>query len=133
MSDWSNNNLSCISTWIGLRILEQNKKVFNSSGDVRMRSLAFWNAAATQQMRTLQVPRAGRIDRNPCRQPRGVHLLRCRPHLARRSLRQLVDGPAAVRRAIATGLRAWLQAQLLRSIASDWSHMPRQDRRMSLK
>jgi hypothetical protein len=53
-AEWSNNNLSCISTWIGLRILEQNKKVFDRSGTVRMRALAFWNTGATQQMRALQ-------------------------------------------------------------------------------
>jgi hypothetical protein len=60
MSDWSNNNLSCISTWIGLRILEQNKKTFDKSGDVAMKSLAFWNAAATQEMRTLQARTIGK-------------------------------------------------------------------------
>jgi hypothetical protein len=54
MSDWSDNNLSCISTWLGLRILEQNKKTFPKSGDLTMRSLAFWNSSTTLEMRARQ-------------------------------------------------------------------------------
>ena len=52
MADWSKNNLSCRTTWLALRILEQSKKVFSKSATVRMDQLLFWNAADSAAMRT---------------------------------------------------------------------------------
>ena len=54
MGDWSVNNRACTSVWIALRLLEQNKKVFASSGTITMNRLLFWNAAASGELRKLQ-------------------------------------------------------------------------------
>lgn len=54
MSIWNRNNRACTVTWITLRVLDQNNKVFRESGVVRMPELTFWNQAASSEMRKLQ-------------------------------------------------------------------------------
>lgn len=54
MAVWSKNNLSCRTTWLALRILEQSKKTFSTSGTVRMDELLYWNAADTAAMRNVK-------------------------------------------------------------------------------
>jgi hypothetical protein len=54
MADWTKNNRACTTTWTTLRVLDQNDKVFNDSGNVKMSGLTFWNAAASADMRKLQ-------------------------------------------------------------------------------
>lgn len=54
MASWSNNNRAHALTWMALRVMEQNSKIFKESGDLRMDQLAYWSTVATDQMRDLQ-------------------------------------------------------------------------------
>lgn len=54
MSTWSVNNRACTSTWMALRVLAQHGKAFPNAGALAMRQLAYWNPAATPEMRALQ-------------------------------------------------------------------------------
>ena len=54
MSDWSKNNLACTTTWTTLMVLEQLHEVFSKSGTLTMKDLAYWNNAASAEMRKIQ-------------------------------------------------------------------------------
>ncbi|MBN2226973.1 MAG: hypothetical protein JW763_06380 [candidate division Zixibacteria bacterium] len=54
MAEWSKNNAACLTTWITLRVLEQSFKVFNDSAAITMKELAYWNTAASDDMRKIQ-------------------------------------------------------------------------------
>ena len=54
MTDWNKNNRACAATWMTLRVLDQNDKVFKESGDVRMEELTFWNQLGSEEMRSIQ-------------------------------------------------------------------------------
>lgn len=63
MCTWNKNNRACTTTWTTLRVLDQNKKVFKDSGEVKMPELTFWNPAASAEMRKLQAASlANQID-----------------------------------------------------------------------
>ena len=51
MSNWSRNNRAHTQTWFALRVLEQKKKTFKTSGTVKIKALAFWNPTASPQAR----------------------------------------------------------------------------------
>jgi hypothetical protein len=51
---WSPNHRACTATWIALRMLDQSKRPFPSSGTVRMDHLTFFNAVASGDMRRFQ-------------------------------------------------------------------------------
>lgn len=52
MSEWNNNNLACLKTWIHLKVLNQHNKVFKDTGDLKMNQLTFWNQAASPESRS---------------------------------------------------------------------------------
>ena len=54
MAVWTKNNRACTTTWITLRVLDQNNRVFKDSGQVKMSELTFGNAAASPDLRKLQ-------------------------------------------------------------------------------
>lgn len=54
MAIWNRNNRACTTTWTTLRVLDQNKKVFKDSGNVKMSELTYWNLTASADMRKLQ-------------------------------------------------------------------------------
>jgi hypothetical protein len=54
MSKWSNENTSCIKTWITLKELDQIDKNFEQSGDIKMEELTFWNSSTSEEMRNIQ-------------------------------------------------------------------------------
>jgi len=51
MSDWSNNNLSQIHTWMALKVLDQSGKTFKASETVKISEFTFWNTLDSDQMR----------------------------------------------------------------------------------
>lgn len=48
---WTTNNLACVNAWAFLRGLGQLRPSFPNSGDITMESLAFWNDAASAEVR----------------------------------------------------------------------------------
>lgn len=54
MCTWNKNNRACTTTWTTLRVLDQNMKIFNDSGTVKMSNLTFWNPTASADMRKFQ-------------------------------------------------------------------------------
>lgn len=48
MPDWTSNNLACLNVWSTLYIMKQLKKTFKTAGDIKMKSLLFYNPALTQ-------------------------------------------------------------------------------------
>ncbi len=63
MCTWNKNNRACTTTWTTLRVLDQNMKVFNDSGEVKMSNLTFWNPTASSEMRKFQATSlANQID-----------------------------------------------------------------------
>ncbi len=72
MAIWSRNNRACTTTWITLRVLDQNDRVFKDSGVVKMSELTFWNQAASTEMRKLQASTLANQMDNMFRHIRGA-------------------------------------------------------------
>ena len=72
MPEWSKNHLAHRTTWSTLLLLDQNTEVFIRSGDIPMNQLAFWNAAASSDMRALQINTLARQIDNVFRLIRGA-------------------------------------------------------------
>lgn len=51
MSSWSNNNRAHTQTWFTLRVLNQSRRVFPKSGDIKMKQLTFFNPTASKSLR----------------------------------------------------------------------------------
>lgn len=51
---WNNNNRAHTTTWMTLRLLHQGIGVFPGAGATGMKSLFFWNSAASAKMRGVQ-------------------------------------------------------------------------------
>jgi len=54
VAEWSRNNRACSTTWTTLFVLEQSTLPFAESGGVPMHALAFWDDAASDDLRRLQ-------------------------------------------------------------------------------
>jgi hypothetical protein len=54
MSDWSNNNLAHVHTWLCMLALHElpSTTTFDVSGGVKMNALAFWSPVDSPDMRT---------------------------------------------------------------------------------
>lgn len=48
MPEWTSNNLACVNVWSTLYIMKQLKKTFKLSGDIKMKSLLFYNPTLTK-------------------------------------------------------------------------------------
>lgn len=51
MSTWSNKKPACVMTWVTLAIMDQSKKAFPRSENVKVKNLQFWNPASNPQLR----------------------------------------------------------------------------------
>lgn len=49
--NWTNNNIACVRSWAFLRVLKQFKEVFGPAGKLTMSRFAYWNPAATPELR----------------------------------------------------------------------------------
>lgn len=54
MDYWNKNNRACTTTWITLKVLDQNHKVFVDSGTVKMDELNYWNPGDSPSARDLK-------------------------------------------------------------------------------
>ncbi len=62
--NWSKNDLSCVNTWAFLRGLGQLRPSFTKSKDLLMSDLAFWNPAASPEVRRREAREvAAQLDR----------------------------------------------------------------------
>jgi len=54
MGNWNKNNDACTSTWVTLKLLNQNDSNFTNSEKKKMNELTFWNSASTNDLRLIQ-------------------------------------------------------------------------------
>jgi uncharacterized protein (DUF2267 family) len=56
MSDWSNNNLAHVHTWMCLRVLNElpSNTTFDVAGKLRMNELAFWSDLDSPAQRSIK-------------------------------------------------------------------------------
>ena len=52
--NWSNNNLACVYTWLDLNFIKQIDATFDSSANIVMSKLRFWNPSASPAERRLE-------------------------------------------------------------------------------
>lgn len=50
MSNWSNNNLAQIHTWMALKVLAQSGKTFKDSENIKITDFDFWNSLDSDDM-----------------------------------------------------------------------------------
>lgn len=53
-SNWTNNNMACVYTWLDLNYIKELNETFDNSPEVTMNKLRFWNEEATPEARKIE-------------------------------------------------------------------------------